>query len=129
MFSNCLICKDFFFFTNEIEENATDSNITITWSKWINSYGRSEKKEFPGTVEEAIVLLKSKFEYFLFHVYIKRGQSTYFEELRTEVSDERILLQMDFAENFNMKEQNETQQAHWSTKSLSIFTAFVWSKS
>ncbi|CAF4518855.1 unnamed protein product, partial [Rotaria magnacalcarata] len=27
-----------------------------------------------------------------------------------------------------MKEQDEIQQAHWNLKSLSIFTAFVWSK-
>jgi hypothetical protein len=62
-------------------------------------------------------------------VYIKREQSKYFEKLKTEVSDEKIVLQVDFAENFNMKEQDEIQKAHWNTKSLSIFTAFVWSKS
>ncbi|CAM4763234.1 unnamed protein product [Rotaria magnacalcarata] len=28
-----------------------------------------------------------------------------------------------------MKEQDEIQSAHWNTKPLSIFTAFVWSKS
>ncbi|CAF1100880.1 unnamed protein product [Didymodactylos carnosus] len=27
-----------------------------------------------------------------------------------------------------MKEQDEIQKAHWNTKPLSIFTAFVWSK-
>ena len=39
------------------------------------------------------------------------------------------MLQVDFAENFNMKEQDEIQSAHRNTKPLSIFTAFVWSKS
>jgi len=87
-----------------------------------------KKKEFSGNVDEAVLLLKSKVEYFLFHVYIKREQAKYFEKLKTEVSDEKIVLQVDFAENFNMKEQDEIQKAHWNTKPLSIFTAFVWSK-
>ena len=64
----------------------------------------------------------------MFHVYIKREQAKYFEKLKTEVTDEKIVLQVDFAENFNMKEQDEIQLTHWNTKPLSIFTAFVWSK-
>ena len=38
-------------------------------------------------------------------------------------------MQIDVAENFNMREQDEIQKAHWNTKPLSIFTAFVWSRS
>ncbi|CAF1049158.1 unnamed protein product [Didymodactylos carnosus] len=95
----------------------------------MNENGHAEKKVFSGNVDEAVLSLKSKVEHFLFHVYVKREQSKYFEKLTTEVSDEKIILQVDFAENFNMKEQDEIQKAHWNTKPLSIFTAFVWSKS
>ena len=90
--------------------------------------GRAPKKEFSGSVDEAIMLLKSKVEFFLFHVYVKREQSKFFEQLKMNVTDEEIVLQVDFAENFNLKEQNEIQTADWNTISLSIFTAFVWSK-
>ena len=126
MFSCCSVCEDFF--KEKIEENVSDGGAKITWSEWINENGRAVKKEFSGSVGEAISLLKSKVEYFLFHVYIKREQSKYFEKLKSEVSDEKIVLQVDFAENFNMKEQDEIQKAHWNSKPLSIFTAFVWSK-
>ncbi|CAF4590144.1 unnamed protein product, partial [Rotaria socialis] len=127
MFGCCSICKDFF--SENIQENVSNSNSKITWSQWARENGRVEKKEFSGSVDEAILMFKSKIEFFLFHVYIKREQSKYFEKLKTEVIDEKILLQVDFAENFNMKEQDEIQSAHWNTKPLSIFTAFVWSKS
>ena len=116
------------FFTEKIQENVLDGNAKITWSQWTNENGRAEEKDFSGSVDEAMLLLQSKVEYFLFHVYIKREQSKYFEKLKTEVTDEQVVLQVDFAENFNMKEQDEIQKAHWNTKSLSIFTAFVWSK-
>ena len=49
--------------------------------------------------------------------------------MKGEVSDEKIVLQVDFAENFNMKEQDEIQKAHWNSKSSSIFAAYIWSKS
>ncbi|CAF4522087.1 unnamed protein product, partial [Didymodactylos carnosus] len=126
MFGSCSLCEDFF--TEKVEENVSDGNARITWSQWINENGRAEKKEFLGSVDEAVLLLKSKVEYFLFHVYIKREQSKFFEKLKAEVSDEKIVLQVDFAENFNMKEQDEIQKAHWNSKPLSIFTAYVWSK-
>ena len=126
MFSRCLYCEDFF--KKKIQENISDGDVVITWSQWINENGQAVKKEFSGSVDEALFLLKSKVEHFLFHVYIKREQSKYFEKLKGEVSDEKIVLQVDFAENFNMKEQDEIQKAHWNSKPLSIFTAFVWSK-
>lgn len=126
MFGCCSICEDFF--SEKVEEQVSDGSAKITWSQWMNECGRAEKKEFSGTVDEAVLLLKSKVEHFLFHVYIKREQSKYFEKLKTETTDEKIVLQVDFAENFNMKEQDEIQSAHWNSKSLSIFTAFIWSK-
>ena len=126
MFGRCLLCRDFF--SEKVEENVGNGNTKITWSQWVNESGRSQKNEFSGSVNETVSLLKSKVELFLFHVYIKREQSKFFEQLKEEVSDKEIVLQVDFAENFNLKEQDEIQAAHWNTIPLSIFTAFVWSK-
>ena len=126
MFGRCLLCRDFF--SEKVEENVGNGNTKITWSQWVNESGRSQKKEFSGSVNEAVSLLKSKVGLFLFHLYIKREQSKFFEQLKEEVSDKEIVLQVDFAENFNLKEQDEIQAAHWNTIPLSIFTAFVWSK-
>ena len=96
-----------------MEENVGNDNTKITWSQWVNESGPSQKKEFSGSVNEAVSLLKSKVELFLFHVYIKREQSKFFEQLKEEVSDKEIVLQVDFSENFNLKEQDEIQAAHW----------------
>lgn len=125
MFSRCLNCEDF---KKNIHNNISDHSIQITWSQWTNESGRSVKKEFSGKITEAVLLLESKVEHFLIHVYIKRQQSNYFEHLKENVTEEKVLLQVDFAENFNMKEQDEIQTAHWASAPLSIFTAFVWSK-
>ena len=84
-------------------------------------HGREEKKEFLGNVDEAVLLLTSKVEYFLFHAYIKREQTKYFEKLKTEVSDEETVLQVDCAENFNMKEQDDIQMEDESIKYVYCF--------
>ena len=125
MFGQCELCGSYFI--DKVEENDVNGNVNITWSQWTNENGRAEKKEFSESVDEAVVLLKSKVAGFLFHVFIKRQQPNYFEKLKTEVTDTKIVMQVDFAENFNMKEQDEIHKAHWNTKPLSIFTAFVWS--
>ena len=78
MFGRCLLCRDFF--SEKVEENVGDGNTKIAWSQWVNESGRSQKKEFSGSVNEAVSLLNSKVELFLFHVYIKREQSKFFEQ-------------------------------------------------
>ncbi|CAF1021678.1 unnamed protein product [Adineta ricciae] len=118
MFSSCGLCEEFF--DENILENISHGGVQITWSQWANENGRAEKREFAGSVGEAALLLKSKLEQFLYHAYIKREQSNYFEKLKADVTDEKIVLQVDFSENFNMKEQDEVQNAHWNSKSLNL---------
>ncbi|CAF4170619.1 unnamed protein product, partial [Rotaria sordida] len=71
-------------------------------------------------------LLSSKVKTFLLHVYIKRQQSKFFEESKTNTDNKKIVIQVDFSENFEIKQQDEVQSAHWSSKSVSIFTAYAW---
>ncbi|CAF1552840.1 unnamed protein product, partial [Didymodactylos carnosus] len=101
----------------------------IKWLQWGERKWTGRKKEYSGSVDEAVQLLGSKIEHFKFHVFVKREQSKYFEKLKAEVTDEKVMCQVDFAENYGMKEQDEVQSAHWYTKTMSIFTGYVWSKS
>ncbi|CAF1376703.1 unnamed protein product, partial [Didymodactylos carnosus] len=127
MFLACPLCESNF--QEKVIDNVVSGATRIKWWQWVNINGRAEKKEFEGSVDKGVELLKSKVKYFLFHVYIKREQSKYFEQLKSEVTDEKVVIQVDFAENFGLKEQDEIQSAHWNTNTLSIFTAYVWSKS
>ncbi|CAF4436359.1 unnamed protein product, partial [Didymodactylos carnosus] len=126
MFPACPLCESNF--QEKVIDNVVSAATRIKWWQCVNIHGRAEKKEFEGSVDEAVELLKSKVKYFLFHVYIKRERSNYFEQLKSEVTDEKVVIQVDFAENFGLKEQDEIQSAHWNRKTLSIFTAYVWSK-
>lgn len=124
MFSACPLCEKNF--GQKIREKLSSGDSKISYCQWVNENGRAEKKEFSQTVKQVVTLLESKVEQYLFRVYVKRKQAQHFEQLKSETTVEKICIQVDFAENFGLKEQDEIQSAHWNTKTISIFTAFVW---
>ncbi|CAF1683341.1 unnamed protein product, partial [Rotaria magnacalcarata] len=128
MFNNCSKCVNNF--KNKIENKIIDSKSIIKWTLWSTSpEGRAVKIDYEGSVVECVNVLSNKIKDFLFHTFVKRQQSQFFEMSKTNVTDKRCLLQVDYSENYSIVEQNEIQSAHWSKKQLSIFTAHFWAQS
>ncbi|CAM4848043.1 unnamed protein product [Rotaria magnacalcarata] len=125
MSSNCFTCANYF--DLYIKSNAIDKNTLIKWYQWKYVNGYATKQEQQGSVEQCIELLSSQVKTFLLHVYIKRQQYKFFEESKVNSYDKKIVIQVDYSENFEIKQQDEIQSAHWSCKSISIFTAHAWS--
>jgi hypothetical protein len=50
-------------------------------------------------------------------------QSSLFERLKENEVGRKGILQVDYAENFAMGQQDAIQAAHWNTKALSIVTS------
>ncbi|CAF1608935.1 unnamed protein product, partial [Didymodactylos carnosus] len=122
MSSKCIICKNYF--KDHITEKVIDKNVQIGWFQWSNESGRARKEEFE--VDDCVKVLKGKIKSYLWHVFIKHEQSNYFEYIKQNAGDKTVVIQVDYAENFTMDEQNQIQSAHWSKKQLSIFTAYAW---
>lgn len=72
-----------------------------------------------GTVDEAISALHQKLPAFLHHVFVKRKQSRFFEEKMSNLSQDEALVQVDFAENYSCRYQDEVQAAHWHQQKFS----------
>ena len=62
----------------------------------------------------------------MWHVFVKRKQSDYFENLKKNLGDQTVLCQVDYAENFRINTQNQMQSEHWTKKFISISTAYAW---
>jgi hypothetical protein len=77
-------------------------------------------------VKSCVQHLSSLVQQYLLHVFIKRAQSNLFERIKENTDDRKVLLQVDYAENFAMDQQDAIQSAHWNTNTLSIFTAHAW---
>ncbi|CAF3420657.1 unnamed protein product [Rotaria socialis] len=124
MASSCLLCENKF--DTNIKNNIIDRNITVKWYQWKNINRYAAKEEEQGSVEQCVELLASKVRPFLLHVYIKRQQNKSFEESKSNSNSNKIVVQVDYSENFDIKDQDQIQAAHWNTKSVSLFTAHAW---
>ena len=79
-----------------------------------------------GTVDEAIKSLEDQMPYILQHVYVKRQQSAFFDAKKANLTQSEALVQVDFAENYTCKHQDEVQSAHWHQQQITLFTVAVW---
>ncbi|CAF3406874.1 unnamed protein product, partial [Rotaria socialis] len=128
MFHKCAVCADKF--KNEIQNKIINTKSLIQWTLWsTSSQGRAVKIDYEGSVAECVNVLSDKIEHFLFHVFIKRQQSCFFETIKINTTNKKCLMQVDYSENYAITEQNEIQSAHWSRKQLSLFTAHIWANS
>jgi len=107
----------------------------IQWSQWERVSQPFESKEGKvkhvmkmvkvlkeGTVEEALNSLEEKIPFFLEHVFIKRKQAAFFEGRISQMKPDEAVVQVDFAENYTCKYQDEIQAAHWSQEQITLFT-------
>ena len=93
---------------------------------WKYTNGDATEEEQQGSVEQCIEVLPSQVKTFLLHMYVKRQQSKFLEESKANSSDRKIVIKVDYSENFKIKKQVEIQSAHSTSKSVSIFTAYGW---
>ena len=63
---------------------------------------------------------------FLTHVFVKREQSSCFQEKLSNIPDGNAVIQLDFSESYSFQQQGEIQSAYWSQKQLTLFTICTW---
>ena len=108
--------------------------VVLTCSRKKSSEGKKVIKRMKkiwkeGTISNVVESLQQKLPTFLEHVYIKTQQSKYFDEKLANLSEKEAVVQVDFAENYTCKHQDEIQTAHWNQEQVTIFTVAVWIKS
>lgn len=81
-----------------------------------------------GSLEEAIQTLEDKMPSILEHVYVKRKQSNFFEDKKANLKSNKAIVQVDFAENYSCRYQDEVQSAHWNQQQVTSFTIAIWTK-
>ncbi|CAF1313207.1 unnamed protein product [Adineta ricciae] len=78
MFKDCSRCSDNF--KIKIQDQIIDPSAIIKWSLWSTTKeNRTVKVDYDGTVQNCVNVLQTKINPFLFHVFIKRQQSNFFE--------------------------------------------------
>ena len=75
-----------------------------------------------GTVKDCFTELSSIAPSILNHTFVEWKQQIFFRKCTQDMSDGEITEQIDFAEIYAVKEQDEIQSAHQSNKQITIVT-------
>lgn len=127
MTNNCKRCKSDIFDLIP-EEFHVDLNATIQWKEWNEVNERLTLLENTSSLENAIMKTNSLLLKFKTHCFVKKQQSLHFENLKKDLSENDLVVQFDFAENYSIIHQDEIQSAHWQHSQVAIFTCVVWGK-
>ena len=71
-------------------------------------------------------MLKKQLQPFSRHVYVMSRQHFELRHLKNTLPGESIIPQVDFAENYALKQQSEIMSAHWANSSVTIYTGMVY---
>lgn len=119
MFRKCLQCCSKFEDTYCFPEKA---DVEVEWIQWASVEGRATKMLKCDTLQTCISELQEQLPAFLIHTFIKRKQSAHFEAEKAKANGQHVVLQVDFAENYAIIQQNEIQSGHWNHEQVTIFT-------
>ena len=104
-------------------------NKPLQWCQWASDEKKGvAKAAFQGSLLESFNELALQIPNFLKHTYVKRIQAHSFKEERESVNfdSEKVVIQIDFAENYSTVTQNEIQSAYWTNKQVTLFTVCFW---
>lgn len=102
---------------------------TVKFLRWEKaSDERLQKVQHTLELGDAISTFRSLLPRFMMHQYTKRTQQRMYESDKEKANDGRLVIQIDFAENYTCFHQAEIQSAHWNQRQVSLFTMCVWSE-
>jgi len=94
------------------------------WMKGADGYLAKIKLQVP--INDALALWQTTIETIKLHIHTKRRQFAEIRRLTDNLSDNEMLIHLDYSENYKCKEQNEIQSAYFGNKSFSLFTACTY---
>ena len=75
------------------------------------------------SVSDAASLLTSNIKELNQHIYTKAQQQQVYEHLKSNLRHDELILHVDYAENYENKQQDEVQSAYFGHTQFNIFTA------
>lgn len=121
MSSSCDACKE-----SNIWDITLDSNPCVNWKAWIFQNQRPKQVVISKPFNEALDELHDSTGKFKLHSFVKNVQSDYFQNAKQDLTSEKAVVQIDFAENYALISQDEIQSAHWSHAQVTLFTCCIW---
>ena len=104
-------------------ENIDIDEEEISWTVWETINTKMVLQTVSGLVASLLCEINKRWSIFLYHAFVSRQRSKYIETIREQSStDDYVVVQIDFAENYKSVQQREPQGAHWNTDQATLFT-------
>ena len=127
-----LTCVDFY----DDESDADDSDASdsseqqskeIKFYQWMkNDEEYLTKMLATEEVEDCLDIWQEKISHLKRHIYTKRKQEEEYNRLKDNLDSNKILIHLDYSENYKSKQQNAIQSAYFGNTSFSLFTACAY---
>ena len=103
--------------------NDNDQVATVAFYEWAREDTKLKKTLFKKTIDSAIRKFKSTITTLKPHIYVKRVQFNYFNNIKNNLGKSDLLVHVDYSESYENKQQHEIQSAYFGQTTFSIFTA------
>lgn len=128
---DCLVSNDIF--VNSIKESVSSAkpellDMGVKFKQWIRVGSRDSQIELTMEFEEFVEYLINKCRETLKHIMIRKTQSSYQKFVKSNLDDETLLVQCDFAENFATCYPKETQALHFDKDQTTLHPFVVTAK-
>jgi len=122
--NKCRISTDI---NSYIFDSIDDDRESIPVRQW--KKGVLEQEVF--TKSEVSEMISTQLNKYIPHIYDVKVQAKFLSEEKANIKEGVVILQLDFAENYAIRHQNEVMAAHWQPstgQSVTIFTAVAYYK-
>ena len=109
----------------KVERDSTVGDVDCPYFQWNDE---NKKTSVASTLAEAQREAMKQLAVMKRHCFIAKTQLHQMRTLKQSLGDTECVIQEDFAENFNIKQQDEIMSAHWVTNGVTLFTAVLNTK-
>ena len=78
------------------------------------------------SADDFLSFLCEKLDSITLHSFIAKKQSQYLKELKEELSQNQVIVLVDFAENHNFLVQDEVQSYHWNSQQCTLHPVIIY---
>ena len=128
MLNKCDLCPSVANLREYLQSLFEDTNDEILFKQW-TTVDRAEIVTMITTVQEFIETLIEKLAILLPHSYISKAQMNYYKAKKEALCEGKVLITMDFAENYSFQVQNEVQGFHWTNSQVTVHPVVCYYKS
>ncbi|XP_065063917.1 uncharacterized protein LOC135690326 [Rhopilema esculentum] len=111
----------------EVEDEDDFTEDTVTFQQW-TTVDRAELVSQTLPVPDFIDKLCCQLDQITSHSFIAKSQASYLKRLEETLNKDKVIVLLDFAENFQFVIQDEVQGYHWNQKQCTLHPVVIYYK-